>query len=193
MHKSASRRRKSGKREILGSGFNIPATPLNPKYRVIVWLEQAVTSLTKTQAYTYKDLVLLAEAQLKTRDIQTSIPSGVTAASLFTYVEVAICEAWSSPYANPQVSAATNPTSYTNVPRIDLTVAPTSAIMPKSTFADTCVGIGERAYTRVKGNASTWGKNDSTVTAVQLDWQSEFQNASSLFLPITLKFHVNLW
>jgi hypothetical protein len=192
VRKSPSRRKKSGGRQITGSGRNIPATPLNPKYRVIVWLEYAITSTEKTRAFTYAELLKLAEAQLLSREIQKVVPSELTAAKVFTYVELAMAEAWASPYANPTVAVAT-PSTYTNVPRIDLTVGPTSAIMPKSTVADTCVGIGERAYAKVRGNSSTWGGSTSTAVAAVVDWQTENQVAGSLFLPITLKFHVNLW
>lgn len=188
--KSVSRKKRTGSRQITGSSRNIPATPLNPKYRVVVWLEQGISALDKSTSYTYAQLIKLAEAQLVARNIQTTIPT--TGPAVFNYIEVAMAEAWSSPYANPQVAAAT-PTTYTNVPRIDLTVGPTSAIMPKSSIADVNVGIGERAYAKVRGNSSTWGEKTSTVTAVVVDWQTENQTSASIFLPLTLKFHVNLW
>ena len=137
--------------------------------------------------FTYQQLLKLVEAQLSTRDIQTLLPSGT--AAVFNFLEVTKVEAWSSPYGNPLVTGTGG--AYTNIVALDLTVGPTSAIMPRSTKADVSVGVGERAFASVKGNSSTWGGKDSATVAVSLDITRE--NSGDKFLPLTLKFHCNVW
>ena len=132
--------------------------------------------------------VELALDVLMLRDIPTLIPSGT--ASVFNFIEVKKVEAWSSPYGNPAV-VVSGSAAYTNIVALDLTVGPTSAIMPRSTKADVSVGMGERAFASVKGNPSTWGARDSATVAVALDITRE--NAGDKFLPLTLKFHCNVW
>jgi hypothetical protein len=180
-------RKKRVPRENVAGGRNIPATPLNPKYHIIAWLQQP-PGPTSNFTYTYAQLLRLVENQLSTRDIPISIPAGT--ASVFNFIEVCKVEAWSSPYTNPQ-GVSESSLAYTNIVSLDLTVGPTSAIMPRSTKADVTVGISERAFASVRGNPSTWGAKDSTETAVALDITRE--NAGDRFLPLTLKFHCNVW
>lgn len=187
MSPSSQSRKKRTPRENVAGGRNIPATPLNPKYHIIAWLQLSPTALNK-YTFTYQQLLKLVEMQLSTRDIQSSIPTG--SATVFNLIEVCKVEAWSSPYANPQTVVAGS-AAYTNIVALDLTVGPTSAIMPRSTKADVSVGIGERAFTSVRGNPSTWGAKDSAVIAASLD--ITWENAGDKSLPLTLKFHCNVW
>ena len=95
-------RKKRTPRENVAGGRNIPATPLNPKYHIIAWLQlspAAVSNLT----FTYQQLLKLVETQLSSRDIPTLLPTGT--ASVFNFIEVRKVEAWSSPYGNPAVVA----------------------------------------------------------------------------------------
>jgi len=139
-------------------------------------------------SYTYKQLVALAEAQINTRDIQITVPT--TTASVYNFVEVVAVEAWSSAFGNP--SSSTTGGVYENVISLDLTVGPSSAIMPRSTNADVSVGFGDRAYTRVQGNVTTWGDKNATTVAALVDWRT-LTSVGNPSLPLTLKFHVNLW
>lgn len=189
MPKVTSSRRRSGKRRSPGSGRNIPATPLNPKYHLIAWLEAATSGPNLNLSYTYAQLLKLVETQLTTRDIQNTLPTGN--AAVFNNIQVMEVEGWSSPFANPSPSTAEPAVAITNISRLDITVGPGSAMMPKSTIADVCVGIGERAYVRSRGNASTWGAKDSSAVAVSVDFSKS--NSGTATLPLTLKFHVNVW
>lgn len=189
MPKVSSSRRRSGKRRNTGSGRNIPATPLNPKYHMIAWLEAITAGPNLNLSYTYAQLLKLVETQLATRDIQNTLPSGT--ASVFNNIQVMEVEGWSPPFANPSPSVAEPATMITNITRLDITVGPTSAVMPKPTIADVAVGLGERAYVRSRGNASTWGTKDSSTTAVSVDFAKS--NSGTATLPLTLKFHVNVW
>lgn len=184
-----SSKRRSGKRRNTGSGRNIPATPLNPKYHMIAWLEAITTGTSLNLSYTYAQLLKLVETQLATRDIQNTLPTGT--ATVFNNIQVMEVEGWTPPFANPSPAASDPPSVITNIPRLDITVGPTSAVMPRPTVADVCVGIGERAYVRARGNASTWGAKDSSVTAVSVDFSKA--TSGSATLPLTLKFHVNVW
>jgi len=184
---STQPRKKRVPRDKVAGGRNIPATPLNPKYHIIVWLQLSVAAASSYN-FSYSQLLKLAETQLSTREISTSLPS--TQATVFNFVELCKVEAWSSPYSDPR-TVMTGSDAYTNIVGLDLTVGPTSAIMPRSTKADVCVGIGERAFATVRGNSSTWGARDSAVTAVTLDIIKE--NAGDKWLPLTLKFHCNAW
>lgn len=184
--KSLSRRKRTGNRNK-GSGRNIPATPLNPKHHLIAWLNLTTTGAT-TASFTYKQLLALAEAQISTREIQTAAPTST--ATVYNYVEVVAVEAWSSPFNNP--TSTTTGGSYENIIGLDLTVGPTSAIMPRSTSADISVGFGDRAYTRVQGNLTTWGAKDSAAVAAVVDWRT-LTSVANPTLPLTLKFHVNMW
>ena len=180
-------RKKRTPRENVAGGRNIPATPLNPKYHILAWLQLSPTADSK-YTFTYQQLLKLVETQLSSRDIQTLLPTGL--ANVFNFIEVCKVEAWSSPYGNPQ-SVVSGSAAYTNIVALDLTVGPTSAIMPRSTKADVSVGIGERAFASVKGNPSTWGAKDSATVAVSLDITKE--NSGDKYLPLTLKFHCNVW
>ena len=180
-------RKKRTPRENVAGGRNIPATPLNPKYHIIAWLQLSPAAVSNF-TFTYQQLLKLVETQLSSRDIPTLLPTGT--ASVFNFIEVKKVEAWSSPYGNPAV-VVSGSAAYTNIVALDLTVGPTSAIMPRSTKADVSVGMGERAFASVKGNPSTWGARDSATVAVALDITRE--NAGDKFLPLTLKFHCNVW
>ena len=179
-------RKKRTPRENVAGGRNIPSTPLNPKYHILAWLQLQPTA-NSNYSFTYQQLLKLVETQLSTRDIQTSLPTGT--ASVFSFLEVCKVEAWSSPYGNPLVTGTGG--AYTNIVALDLTVGPTSAIMPRSTKADVSVGVGERAFASVRGNPSTWGAKDSATVAVSMDITKE--NSGDKFLPLTLKFHCNVW
>lgn len=187
--KVKSSKRRSGKRLARGSGRNIPAGPLNPKYHLMAWLEAPTTGATNNLAYTYAQLLKLVETQLATREIQTTMPTGT--AAVFNNIQVTAVEGWTPPFANPTPAMSDPTTVITNIPRLDIIVGPTSALAPKPAIADVSVGIGERGYVRSVGSPSTWGTKDSTTVAVSVDWQKA--NSGSATLPITLKFHVNVW
>lgn len=140
-------------------------------------------------SYTYAQLLKLVETQLSTTDIQVVLPTGT--AQVFNNIQVMEVEGWTPPFANPSPSSSEPAVVITNIPRLDITVGPGSAMMPKSTIADVSVGIGERAYVRSRGNASTWGTKDSTAVAVSVDYQKS--GSGSATLSLTLKFHVNVW
>lgn len=184
-----SRRRSGKRRSKNGTGHNIPASPLNPKYHIVAWLEAPTIGVSTTLTYTYAQLLKLVETQLASRDIQTTLPTGT--ATVFNNVEVCEVEGWTPPFANPTPAVADPPTVITNIPRLDIIVGPTSAIAPKPTIADVSAGIGDRGYVRVKGNSTTWGAKDSTTVAVSVDFQKS--NSGTATLPLTLKFHVNVW
>lgn len=158
---------------------------MNPKYNLGVCLN--VVPVSDAFGITYKQLAALAEAQIKSRKIQEVMPT--TAATVFTSIHLHEVQAWGS-----AIITTTDPTVKTrNETRaISLTVGGTSAMVPKSTSADLVVGLGERAFARCRGSATTWGPADSATNALNVILTTDAVGEGSAS-PVFFRFNVSLF
>lgn len=177
-------KRQSRARDI-PSSVNIPQTPLNPKFNLVVCVSAIPAS--SVINVTYKQLAAAAEQQLKTRLQVSSFPT--TTAAVFNAVHLNDVQAWGSQIGVP---AATGVKTGADVTAINITVGGENAMVPKSTMADTTIGVGERAFARCRGNATTWGTSIATEVAakVQCTYAAASEQSPS---PVYLRFNVSLF